>query len=77
MAKVKIGLQNINRGGIEISNYYLKVEETDQPVTHTLQIDVNGLAVDEAITADEAGVQVVDLSTANPNVFGGFIVKPV
>jgi|AntRauTorckE6833_2_1112554.scaffolds.fasta_scaffold15482_2 hypothetical protein len=73
-AKVKIGLQKINRGGKQIENYYLKVEETNEAVTHTLQIDVNGLAVIDAQKANEDGVQVIDLSTANPNVNGGFIV---
>ena len=75
-AKVKIGLQKINRDGKQIENYYLKVEPTNEAVTHELTIDVNGLAVAEAIEADEDGVEVIDLSTANPNVYGGFIVKP-
>jgi hypothetical protein len=81
-AQVKIGLQTISRknregGQTEIENFYLKVEPTIKAVTHTLQIDVNGLAVDDAIKAGEIGVVVIDLSTVNPNVSGGFIVKPI
>jgi hypothetical protein len=77
IAKVKIGLQKINRGGKMIENYYLKVEKTNEAVTHTLQIDRNGLATADAIEADENDVRVINLTDANPNVSGGFIVKPI
>ena len=73
VAKVKIGLQNVNQDGTAISNYYIKVEDANGAApTHTLQIDLNGLAVED--TQEAEGIKVIDLSDANPNVYGGFIV---
>ena len=77
-AKVKIGRKEVRKRGRDpFFVYYLKIEPTDQPVDHRLQIAPHDLALEDMVQAAGGDAVVFELKELNKHHQGGIIVVPL
>jgi hypothetical protein len=76
-ALISVKEKEMRNGTKVFKVFYLKIEDTDQPATHTFSIARDEQALDKAIDNKVEGQLFYDLSIFGTRMSGGIIVTPI